>query len=825
MAKRKPTGPKKPTTPAGPTKKTVELALEARRAMEAMGSEASMIEDTIKDINNGLISTVSGLNSVLAAEKKHLKLLEYEKAASEKLVDLRETFKDTLSDITKRTKESLGITNDQILAEEKRIAKLYLAGEISWDMLDTSMGFLDVAKKHSKALDESSAKAQTVAGPINEGLDKMQKGLDEFIGTIPGGPAMAKMFGLDEIAKTLKKDLADGMSNYIKQTVTGGKSVSLMQTIMQTGAKAFNVIANMNPYVAVAAVLIGIVAILSKMTKHASDYAKQTGLSFKNAKHITHATHDIVASTENLLSTEEDVLAVQTAMHEQWGRMDMIATEVAGSVADIGNAFMHGAAEAAKVHNVLTGVGGVSDEVAVNIQASAAHMADLVGVSPGKVMKDLATNGKLLAKSMAGNADGMAKVAIHAATIGTDIAGLLKMTDTLLSLETSLSDQYEYQSMTGKTINLDRARELKFLGKEAEAAEEMAKQLRNQGDITKMLPYERQKLAKLYGMEVSDLMKMQRLDEVRQKLMSQDTDAAKAQLALLDEQGDKLGDIVGLTNEQILAQATQGRETEKFGMAWEKIKNMFFTAMAPLMEEIGQMIEGLLPVMQLLGPLVKIAFLPLKFAIKRIIIIARIFKNTWKSVMDIKDAVLGIMDGTKSWGDLIEPIKRLLSNIGQIIANYFLLPIIAIADVLTDIFKDLFDWEPPAWFEGLLGWATGEFTLEPGDSSGGPADEHTVTPGEHQIGGPASGISIVGEQGPELVNLPGGSQVKTAPQTKNALGGDKSLKPLLESINKTLQDIQNKEVRIVVGDKVVDAIRIEGNLNSSYRIGTGGVPV
>jgi hypothetical protein len=44
----------------------------------------------------------------------------------------------------------------------------------------------------------------------------------------------------------------------------------------------------------------------------------------------------------------------------------------------------------------------------------------------------------------------------------------------------------------------------------------------------------------------------------------------------------------------------------------------------------------------------------------------------------------------------------------------------------------------------------------------------------------------------------------------------------LTQIKDILNGIQNKDVQIVVGDKVVDAIRVEGNINSSYRIGTGG---
>jgi 3-methyladenine DNA glycosylase AlkD len=92
-------------------------------------------------------------------------------------------------------------------------------------------------------------------------------------------------------------------------------------------------------------------------------------------------------------------------------------------------------------------IGGASEEVAANMQIVGTQMAEAAGVAPGRVMKDMAKNGKLLAKSMAGNAKGMMEVAVYAAQMGSDIEGMVKMTDSLLDIETSLNAQMQYQAI------------------------------------------------------------------------------------------------------------------------------------------------------------------------------------------------------------------------------------------------------------------------------------------------------------------------------------------------------------------------------------------
>jgi len=419
--------------------------------------------------------------------------------------------------------------------------------------------------------------------------------------------------------------------------------------------KMFNITAMMNPYVAIVAVVVGLVALLASITKEAKNHARETGLSVGQAKAQVAAAKELQGSLKNNLATTEDIVAVQKEMVAEFGRADMISNETTLKLADMGATLGYGAGTAAEVANTLMTVGGASEELAANMQVVAFNMAEAAGVAPGKVMKDMAKNGKLLAKSMAGNAKGMMEVAVYAAQLGTDIAGMVKMTDGLLDIESSLTAQMEYQAISGKSVNLEKARQLKAAGKEKEAAQEMARVLEEQGDISKMAPIEREKLAKMMGMEVHELQRM----AMMQEKMNGMTDEQKN---LVNQYGDQLGDVSNMTAQQMMDKAADIQATEKMGVAFEKIKNQLITALMPAMEAIGTALEALSPLFDVIGVAIKIAFLPLKWTAKLLGFIMKVAMRLLQPFLDVGKTIMGLFDGTSSFGDLLESLGALILN-------------------------------------------------------------------------------------------------------------------------------------------------------------------
>ena len=381
--------------------------------------------------------------------------------------------------------------------------------------------------------------------------------------------------------------------------------------------KIFNLTAMMNPYVAVAAVLLGLVALLASITKEAKEHAKATGLSVGQAKEQVKAAKELQGSLKNNLATTEDIVSVQKEMVAEFGRADMISEATTLKLADMGATLGYGAGTAAEVANTLMTVGGASEELAANMQVVAFNMAEAAGVAPGKVMKE--------------------------------------MTDGLLDIESSLTAQMEYQAISGKSVNLEKARQLKAMGKEKEAAEEMARVLAEQGDISKMAPIERQKLAKMMGMEVHELQRMAMMQEKMNNM-------TQGQKDLVNQYGDALGDVSNMTAQQMLDKAADIQATEKMGVAFEKIKNTLITALMPAVEAIGEALEALSPVFDILGVAMKIAFLPLKWTAKLLGFVVAVAMRLLQPFIDVGTTIMGLFDGTASFGDLIKSLGALIIN-------------------------------------------------------------------------------------------------------------------------------------------------------------------
>ena len=61
-------------------------------------------------------------------------------------------------------------------------------------------------------------------------------------------------------------------------------------------------------------------------------------------------------------------------------------------------------------------------------------------------------------------ADGFAQAAVEAAKVGTTCQQYLGAADKLLDFESSITAQFEAQVLTGKTYNLEKARQLALEG-------------------------------------------------------------------------------------------------------------------------------------------------------------------------------------------------------------------------------------------------------------------------------------------------------------------------------------------------------------------------
>jgi len=167
-----------------------------------------------------------------------------------------------------------------------------------------------------------------------------------------------------------------------------------------------------------------------------------------------------------------------------------------------------------KLNKVFMDLDGLSFDAATNVSRVAADLAKAANVNTAKVIQEMSGAAENFAKFSMDGAEGFAKAAVEAAKVGASLNGILSAADGLLKLESSISAQFEAQVLTGKQINLERARQLALDGDIAGLTTEIQSVVGQVGDIQSLNVIQRQSVADAIGISVQDLLRISRGEQV-----------------------------------------------------------------------------------------------------------------------------------------------------------------------------------------------------------------------------------------------------------------------------------------------------------------------
>ena len=192
----------------------------------------------------------------------------------------------------------------------------------------------------------------------------------------------------------------------------------------------------------------------------------------------------------------------------EFGSVNNISTELQASTSLISANMGISGDEAAKLIGSLSRSSGSSKEMALDMIKSVQATAKMRGVLPSKALKDLAGAAETFALYSKEGAQNLQNTSIYAAQVGVDLESVTKAGASLLDFETSINAELELQSLTGRRINLERARQLALAEKDDEALQEVARQLGGIAGWESMGRLEKQQAADLLGIQVDELKKV-----------------------------------------------------------------------------------------------------------------------------------------------------------------------------------------------------------------------------------------------------------------------------------------------------------------------------
>ena len=212
-----------------------------------------------------------------------------------------------------------------------------------------------------------------------------------------------------------------------------------------------------------------------------------------------------------------------------------------------------------------------------------------VGVPFKAAIAEAAKVSGALSSNFQNNPGRIAAAVVQAKALGTSLEQTAKQGESLLNFESSIENELKAELLTGKQLNLERARAAALAGDQVTLAEELVKNVGSIEEFDRMNVLQKKALAESVGLTT---------DELAKQLQNQ---------KLAQESGKSLAQI---TKEQALEEQKRQDVQTKFNAAVEKLQSLFGNLMAgPLGSFLDALSAGLglinkmIPALKIIGGL------------------------------------------------------------------------------------------------------------------------------------------------------------------------------------------------------------------------------
>jgi hypothetical protein len=453
-------------------------------ATKSMKAEYDSVKDVQKDISkntklqNDITSQQNALikkgGSALQDELKMLKTKEESLAkAQNKLAKMESDkklgkkidaalYKQAADTVTKKG-EQLRIANEILTPEAQQLVMLEEAEKINGE--------------NNKHLEEQLRRQENLAksqGLFTTALTGTQKVLDKL-----GLGNLGKKLGLDAAskkAKDLTYELTDG----------GKKSLGVfgkMRVGIATFGTALKTALGPLALIGMATSLFGKFKekgreardFMAEISQETANFTRELGFSASNGAKVAGQARAIGGA---MGFTHEQSVAAAGAIYGQIQGTEQLGAETMKTFMKLN---VHGGVSGdvlGKIYNIskLTGqeAGHVAEEIASQAQESLKTMK--VNVSMKAVMEGVSKVSSRVALNFKGSGTAITSAVVQAKKLGLEMGQVEDIANSLLNIEDSIAAEMEAELLTGKDLNLEKAREAALNGDNATLMEELANQ-------------------------------------------------------------------------------------------------------------------------------------------------------------------------------------------------------------------------------------------------------------------------------------------------------------------------------------------------------------
>jgi len=646
---------------------SLDLSKQAVKIQQNLSSEFSNVKDIEKELaknkklQNELARQQISLSKTIGDQGKQ-NIANY-KAQESKLKDIEATLSKA------REAEAAGVAGAEDMVAELG-QELFLQKQLTAQMEEE----LTLEERQYSILGETSKLLETNKEFLDDHL-KRQENINKAQGTfgrsLEAGSKIMEKLGMENtfLGKTMSK-LSEKTKEFAYEATDGGKKTLGAFGKLGVMAKSFG--ATLKSALGPMGLILGAIGAITKayekgheaairLSDENVDFARTLGVSQKTANGLLGDVRAIggamgitggqaTAAAGAIYSSLDGAEKLSKSTLQTFMKLNVFAGMSAESIAGI------------QKMSKLTGedAGKVADEMARTAQSSI--KTQKVNVSLRQVMDGVTKVSNTMKLNFAGSAVGLTDAFIQSKKLGLELSKVEDVANSLLNIEDSLAAEMEAELLTGKELNLEKAREAALNNDTKTLMTEIANQFGSIEDYQKMNRVQQEAFAKSIGMSRDGLADM---------LVSAKENAAANT------------DMVSEQDKGVAAMQSAVKMSEAMAAAEEARANQFaeiFELLHPIVELFKDMgplvIELIKPIVEKLAPILK------EIMEKLLPIIKQIFESLAPVIENLMDLIAPIVD---VFGEIVIMVAQNLSSALQMIVP-FIIEILNAVKPILDIF-------------------------------------------------------------------------------------------------------------------------------------------
>ena len=217
-----------------------------------------------------------------------------------------------------------------------------------------------------------------------------------------------------------------------------------------------------------------------------------------------------------------------------------------------------------------------------------------ISMTEKQIMESISKVSATVFNNFKGNVKQIGEAVVKATKLGLSLDQVQQAGYQLLDFESSISKEFEAQLLTGKNINLSRARQLALTGSTEQLMEEITSQLGSQAEWNTMNVIQQQSLAEAMGMNKEAVDEMYKKQQLISILGAEAGASSKTQYDLLIKQGKTHDQISQLIGDRAASDALAASVQDKMAATMERVRDAIGEMTArflPLIEELANFLS------------------------------------------------------------------------------------------------------------------------------------------------------------------------------------------------------------------------------------------